>query len=282
MERYDPGLKIIAQAQKERDADQYAEAHTHFVQGIEQLLQLLQTERDEKTEALVRKHVKRFLAEAEEMKEAQSQRGRRPQSQRVRMLQATAQGIETRARKAERELKYWIAKDAYLEAATSYRSIRQEVEDGCELHAWAGRCALEMVNGAERMQTLFQGASTAKTPDDDVLNLPHAPGSAAAEAAKRMPVNFAKPDPSLPNALPNSLTETFVRGKTKKNPAEERVLIVGDKINGRKYERMHAQDGDWSNFQGSEYETLCVEMSAALHARCARPYIYLTLPSQID
>ena len=136
MERYDPGLKIIAQAQKERDADQYAEAHTHFVQGIEQLLQLLQTERDEKTEALVRKHVKRFLAEAEEMKEAQSQRGRRPQSQRVRMLQATAQGLETRARKAERELKYWIAKDAYLEAATSYRSIRQEVEDGCELHAW--------------------------------------------------------------------------------------------------------------------------------------------------
>ncbi|MGB1593027.1 MAG: hypothetical protein ACPIOQ_09765, partial [Promethearchaeia archaeon] len=59
------------------------------------------------------------------------------------------------------------------------------------------------------------------------------------------PQNFAKqtggPVASVhrPNTLPNSLTETFVRGRSKSDAAEEHVLVVGNKINGRIYERMH-------------------------------------------
>ena len=80
------------------------------------------------------------------------------------------------------------------------------------------------------------------------------PGSEAAAVQDRMPQNFAKPDAVLPNTLPNSLTETFVRGRTKKDPSEEHVLTVGNKINGRVYERMHACDSDWHNFDGSDFK----------------------------
>ena len=70
MERYDPGLRIIAAAQQARDAGRYSEAHARFVEGIEQLITLTQTERDERIKGLVRKHVANFLDEAERMKAA--------------------------------------------------------------------------------------------------------------------------------------------------------------------------------------------------------------------
>jgi len=61
MLRYDPGLKIVAAAQKAAAAGKYEEAHDKFVKGIEELVKLLQIEQDEGTKNLVRKHVGRFL-----------------------------------------------------------------------------------------------------------------------------------------------------------------------------------------------------------------------------
>jgi calpain-7 len=261
MERYDPGLRIIAAAQQARDAGRYSEAHARFVEGIEQLITLTQTERDERIKGLVRKHIANFMDEAERMKAAHLHgsasargggRGGAAVPQRAKMLQATAQGVEKRARDAESGLKFTVAFSSYQEAAAAYKGLRQAAEVSDELRTWAGQRALAMLAGAERMQKFIRGASGPQ--DDDVLNLPHVPGSAAAEEAKRVPENFATPDPNRPNTLPNSLTETFVRGKTKKNPVEEHVLIVGNKINGRLYERMHATDGDWHNFEGSDFK----------------------------
>ena len=254
MERYDSGLRMIANAQQARDAGKYKEAHEAFVKGIEELMRLLQQETNESTKGLVRKHVSRFMSEAEKMVEAQNL-SNNVVPQRVKMLQATAQGVEKRARDAERSLKFAQAMTSYTEAAEKYKGLRQEAAGHDELRAWAGERALAMLDGAERLKGLLQSrndaASTAAP--ENPLNLPHVPGSAAEEQA-RVPENFAQPEPNLPNKLPNSLTETFVRGKTKKDPAEDHVLILGNKINGRIYERMHACDGDWHNFDGAECE----------------------------
>jgi len=165
-------------------------------------------------------------------------------SQETKMLQATAQGVEKRARDAERGLRFAISFNAYKEAAEKYKSLRQEAAGNEILRVWAGERALAMLDGAERLQKFIHSASNdAPTVDENLFNLPHVPGSAAAAAQARMPENFAKPDANMPNTLPNSLTETFVRGRTRKDAAEEHVLIVGNKINGKVYERMHARCG---------------------------------------
>lgn len=236
MERYDPGLKIIASAQQAREAGDYGEAHAQFVKGIEQLMKLVQQEQHADTKSLVRKHVVRFMEEAEQMVAAQVVAAQDSKSQsaaprpaakdaespEAKKLRAVAQGVEKRARDAERGLKFVLAFNSYSEAAGKYKALRQEAAGNDQLRTWAGERALAMLDGAERLKKFIQRDDSSGA-GDNILNLPHVPGSAAASDEARMPENFAKPDAQLPNTLPNSLTETFVRGRTNRDSAEGQV-----------------------------------------------------------
>lgn len=120
MERYDPALSIIAAAQQARDAGEYGGAHVNFVNGIEMLLRLVQDETDEATKTLVRKHVARFMDEAEQLAAVPSQR--------AKILQAKAQGVEARAQKAHKNLQFTLALALYTEAANEYKVLQQEAQ----------------------------------------------------------------------------------------------------------------------------------------------------------
>jgi hypothetical protein len=235
MERYDAGLKVIARAQQSRDAGNFTEAHAQFVKGIEELMRLVQSEQNEATKNLVRKHVARFMDDAEKMVAAQKlcdTAEEQAVSRETNMLRAKAQGVETRARNAESSLKFALAFNSYAEAAEKYKNLRQETKGNASLHAWAGERAVAMLDGAERMSRFVRASSSApaSAAADEQLNLfdlPHVPGVAGAAEAAGVPVNFAKPDAHVASALPNSLTETFVRGRsTSKDAAQEQVLPV--------------------------------------------------------
>ena len=71
MEKYDAGLRIIATAQQAREAGDYVQAHAQFIQGIEELMRLVQSEGNAETKTLVRKHCARFMDEAEQILTAQ-------------------------------------------------------------------------------------------------------------------------------------------------------------------------------------------------------------------
>ncbi len=118
MERYDPALSIIAAAQQARDAGEHGWAHANFVNGIEMLLRLVQDETDEATKTLVRKHVARFIDEAEQLAAVPSQRSK--------TLQAKAQGVEARAQRAHKNLQFTLALALYTEAANEYKVLRQD------------------------------------------------------------------------------------------------------------------------------------------------------------
>ena len=262
-ERYDSGLRFILEAQEARDAGSYTRAHSLFVQGIDQLMTQLQQEQNDETRVMVRKHVKNFMDDAERMVAEQDGSAgpahasaggcvgkicnRFPSN--AMALQASAQGLEKRARDAERGLKFSVAFGAYAEAAEKYKSLRAQLTDNKPMLSWAGTRALAMVDAAERLKRFVKHSSPGGdgwgAADENTFDLPHVPGSAAAKEQAQTPQNFAKqtggPVTSVhrPNTLPNSLTETFVRGRSKSDAAEEHVLVVGNKINGRIYERMH-------------------------------------------
>ncbi len=59
MEKYDPGLKVIAEAQRARDAGQKQDAYAKYLDGIEKLFQSVSEEKNEDTAKMVRKHVAR-------------------------------------------------------------------------------------------------------------------------------------------------------------------------------------------------------------------------------
>ena len=257
MERYDSGLRFILEAQEARDAGSYPRAHSLFVQGIDQLMTQLQQEQNDETRVIVRKHVKNFMDDAERMVAEQDgsagpahasaggcvgKRCDRSPSNAM-ALQASAQDLEKRARDAERGLKFSVAFGAYAEAAEKYKSLRAQVTDNTPMLSWAGTRALAMVDAAERLKRFVKHSSPGGdgwgAADENTFDLPHVPGSAAAKEQAQTPQFFAKPEVHRPNTLPNSLTETFVRGRSKSDAAEEHVLVVGNKINGRIYERMH-------------------------------------------
>jgi len=212
MERYDEGLRIIASAQEARDAGDHNTAHAKFLQGIEELMKLVQKESDEKTKALVRKHVARFMDEAE-----------------------------------------------LLEA---YKMLRQESLG--KQREWAGERALAMIEKAEHMQSLVRKISGARNSGGsskggegeggcemggasdasfDIIELPHAVGADGFDEEQAMPANFPQPERASTGVLPISLTWLFARG-TKKSEAEEQVLILGNMIHGRRFDRCFETDCD--------------------------------------
>ena len=144
MERYDTGLSIIAAAQQARDAGDYSEAHAQFVKGIEELMKLVLEEQNEDTKNLVRKHVARFMDEAEKMVVQPSPK--------AKSTQAKAQGLETRAQKAQKDLKFGVALGLYTEAAAEYKMLRQESLG--KQRDRAGERALAMIEKAEHLQNL--------------------------------------------------------------------------------------------------------------------------------
>jgi hypothetical protein len=57
MEKYDPGLKVIAEAQKSRDAGHRQDAYGQYLEGIESLFRAVSEEKNEDTAKMVRKHI---------------------------------------------------------------------------------------------------------------------------------------------------------------------------------------------------------------------------------
>jgi len=258
MERYDAGLSIIALAQTARDAGDYSTAHAHFVKGIEELMRLVQDEQNEATKSLVRKHVARFMSEAENMVAQPSPK--------AKLIQVQAQGLETRAQKAQRDLKFAVALNLYTEAANEYKLLRQESHG--KQREWAGERALAMIDKAEHLKNITQqmdatiakrnstrntkdGNSGRSTENDNLFALPHAVGAPGSEDDEEMPKNFAQPDEVDTGFLPNSLTWVVARGK-KKSEEEEQVLIMGNKIHGRRFDRIYEADCTPQNFEGDK------------------------------
>jgi hypothetical protein len=131
---------------------------------------------------------------------------------------------------------------------------------------WAGARAVGMLERAEKLQKFFKaqqepaasakpsGSATASTMDLlDMLPAPPAEGEQWGLSAVIAPLAVAKPELVKPGFLPNSLTASFVRGPGRVSKEEERVLILGNRINGRSYERMYAPDADEGNFAGGEF-----------------------------
>ena len=238
MEKYDAGLRIIATAQQAREAGDYVQAHEQFIQGIEELMRLVQNEGDAETKTLVRKHCARFMDEAEQILTAQP-------SPTAKLLQAKAQGLEERAKKEQQQLKFAAGLALYTEACEAYKLLRQASLG--KQREWAGERALSMLEKAEHMQTLVRkiaangpkgvergsvGSSHAGGADscfDNPLGLPHAVG--ASGSGEDGPAHFARPDQVDSDTLPNSLTWLLARG-TKTNEEEERVLVLGSTIHG--------------------------------------------------
>jgi hypothetical protein len=117
MERYDPGLKTVASAQKARDAGNCKQAHSLFVQGIEELLGLVQTETNESIRTLVRKHVAKFMAEAESLALQSAKQVADKQNTSLRK----AQKLEKTAWDLEKSLAFQKAHKAFVEAAEAYQ-----------------------------------------------------------------------------------------------------------------------------------------------------------------
>lgn len=110
---------------------------------------------------------------------------------------------------------------------------------------WAGERANAMLDRAERLKKYLQGqqaagaapaSGTSSSSTMDMLDaLPSAPGAGESWSpdAAVVPAQAAKPELVTPGFLPNSLTAAFVRGPGRTSREEERVLILGNKINGR-------------------------------------------------
>ena len=256
MERYDPALSIIAAAQQARDAGDHGGAHAHFVRGVEELLRLVQDEADEGTKTLVRKHVARFMDEAEQLVAVPSQR--------AKLLQAKAQGVEARAQKAHKDLKFTQALSLYTEAANEFKLLRQEALG--KQRDWAGERALAMIEKAEHLQNITRRMGGARSSNgsahgvgggdsefDSLLVLPHAVGAPGYEEEEALPDNFARPEEADTGHLPISLTWLLARSK-KRSEEEEQVLIMGNRIHGRRFDRIYAVDVAPDNFAGEPYK----------------------------
>lgn len=128
MEKYDPGLVVIAQAQAARDAGDKQGAHELFVKGIEELLKLTREDTDERIKALVKKHVVRFMAEAEELLGIvpPSPTASRPASATKTSLKR-AEMLERNGREEQRKLSWQKAWKLYAEAAETYQKYGAEV-----------------------------------------------------------------------------------------------------------------------------------------------------------
>ena len=156
-----------------------SEARAGFVDGVASLLGTVKTERCSDTERLVRRHIARFMAAAEELDRGEAARtplpsgasnaspspdsgaGTRPAPAlaaadvEMEAVQYRAMWLERRARAAEVSLKFATALKAYTKAAHEFKKLRALSSDMPEMARWAGERALSMVEGAERIQRLL-------------------------------------------------------------------------------------------------------------------------------
>jgi len=133
MEKYDSGLKVIAKAQAARDAGDKKVAHELFVKGIEELLALTKKDPEEKTKSLVKKHVAKFMAEAEELLGIAPPPPASPKSSSsatpppTRTTLKRAEMLERNGREEQRKLNWQKAWKTYAEAAEAYQKHTGEV-----------------------------------------------------------------------------------------------------------------------------------------------------------
>jgi hypothetical protein len=118
MERYDPGLKTVALAQKARDAGDCKKAHALYIRGIEELLGLVQKETNDDIRSLVRKHAAKFMTEAEALLQQSSASAEPPKSSATLKC---AQRLEKQAKELEKALAFQRAHKAFIEAAEAYQ-----------------------------------------------------------------------------------------------------------------------------------------------------------------
>jgi hypothetical protein len=117
MERYDPGLKTVAAAQKARDAGDVKNAHALYIRGIEELLALLQKETNDDIRLLVRKHASKFMKEAEALLQLNSSVEPPKSSATLKC----AQRLEKQANDLAKSLAFQRAHKAFIEAAEAYQ-----------------------------------------------------------------------------------------------------------------------------------------------------------------
>ncbi|KAJ1489552.1 hypothetical protein T484DRAFT_1779925, partial [Baffinella frigidus] len=262
MEKYDKGLGLIADAQAAEKRLSFTEAHSKYMEGIETLLKVSRNETNEETSRMVRGHIARFIDNAGAVADRKDLPTPSPAKQR-------AERKEEEARKLEQNLKFMVAKTTFTQAAElyyAYSAARCEETVNEAGKTWAGERANAMLDRAERLKKYLQGqqaagaapaSGTSSSSTMDMLDaLPSAPGAGESWSpdAAVVPAQAAKPELVTPGFLPNSLTAAFVRGPGRTSREEERVLILGNKINGRSYERMFSSDGDYSNFAGADFK----------------------------
>ena len=83
--------------------------------------------------------------------------------------------------------------------------------------------------------------------------LPHAVAAPDYEEDEALPDNFARPEEADTGLLPISLTWLLARSK-KRSEEEEQVLIMGNTIHGRRFDRIYQVDISPDNFAGEPYK----------------------------
>jgi hypothetical protein len=97
------------------------------------------------------------------------------------------------------------------------------------------------------------GGGGAGSDFDSLLVLPHAVGAPDYEEDEALPDNFARPEEADTGLLPISLTWLLARSK-KRSEEEEQVLIMGNTIHGRRFDRIYQVDISPDNFAGEPYK----------------------------
>mmetsp|Transcript_37047 Transcript_37047/g.87517 ORF Transcript_37047/g.87517 Transcript_37047/m.87517 type:complete len:906 (+) Transcript_37047:104-2821(+) len=255
MERYDPGLTVIADAQKARDSGSKQEAYDKYLEGIEKLFQAVSDEKNEDTAKMVRKHIAKFMDEAEAVKNDLS----KPDPRSVPLQHA--QTAERKATESEKAYKFALALHQYKQAAEHYMAYQKEVEGNEILVKWARERVLWTITKAEAFQRLTKKPEPQQNLDAMLFDLPSVPTSPKAGqpgstgSADSMEVGGRIPpmETSEPGKLPNSLAAAFVRGRLEGSAEEQKVLIRGSRINGKTFEPMYQGDAEERSFLGDTW-----------------------------
>eukprot|EP00960_Hanusia_phi_P073068 767939-Hanusia_phi.AAC.3 len=213
----------------------------------------------------------RFMEEAEQLLNSPSEHAKE--------LKRHAIAAEGKARDAEKGFKVGLALQYYTEAADTFTALRHESLG--ELKRWAGEKALASLSKAEYFQKLHRCSTKTnkdhpgKSQDNssNILGLPSAPGGEEDETYS-VPLNMSAVDPNDEGPNPNSLTMVYARVN---KPDIEKILIQGNQINGKLFERFFLADADQAHYEGTGWKDpdgypKLSEAQKEGQARWGRPY----------
>eukprot|EP00960_Hanusia_phi_P049971 759911-Hanusia_phi.AAC.9 len=247
MERYDGALRVIAHAEDLEREMKMEEAAKEYLEAVDAMLRLLQSERREDIAVVIKKHCSRLMDKAQKLKELPNERALSMKKEAIRH--------ENAAKEAEKNLRFSQAAKCYTDAAVAFRQLRLEVNGN--LKEWAGEKAISMLEKAElytrNAKTAMSNVPRLSSEDDCVLGLPHVPGKGEVPPEAPKQPNLYD-NPAATAGVPESLTSSFVHGRSDKTKEEEVVIRQGSKVNGKIYEPMYVNDADYSNFSGDIFK----------------------------